>query len=203
MNVKNISLRLPGLVVSLCILISLVSCGIDNYPYLPPVPAGNVNLWPAGSGAAIDLPLVDPSYFNYFRSFTLYYRIYISDIDIPGSVSLADLSRINNDLNTDYLTLQRYTDSDDTRITTTIGSAFSGRNYYTLALERIGIESLLNITGGDTVELDFADIPGQYPRLTLNSDQTQTYNLYRFSEASIMRPIPNRYFYNTSELTNE
>jgi hypothetical protein len=39
--------------------------------------------------------------------------------------------------------------------------------------------------------------------LTLNSDQTQTYNLYRFSEASIMRPIPNRYFYNTSELTNE
>jgi hypothetical protein len=206
MNLKiNTPIRHPVLLISLwyILFIGLVSCGIDNYPYLPPVPAGNVSLLELGSGAAIDLPAIDPAYHNYFRSFTFYYRIYLSDYEVPGRVLLDNLITINNSLNTDYLTLQQYTDSDDTRITTVIGSAFSNRNYYTLALENAGIESLLNSTGGATVDLDFADTPGVYPRLILNNDQSSPYNLHRFSETGIMSPRPDRYFYNTSELTNE
>jgi hypothetical protein len=184
------------------LFICLASCGIDNYPYLPPVPAGNVSLRELGSGAVINLPPIEAAYLNYFRNFTFYYRIYLSDTLVPGSVGLNDLTRINSSLNSDYLTLQSYTDGDDTRITTQIGSAFSNRNYYTLALQAINIESLLGGTGGAAVDIDFPDTPGEYPRLILNNNQT--YNLYRFSETGIMRPIPeDRYFYNTSALTNE
>jgi hypothetical protein len=152
------------------------------------------------TGAAIDLPSISGTIYN--PAFTLYYRIYISDADIRARVEQADLSRINNSLYSDYAALQQYTDGDDTRITTVIGSAFTNRNYYTLALESANIGNLLDeSSGNNTITLDFADI-GEVPRLIFNNNMT--YNLYRFSDPGILRPLPeDRYFVNSSQLTSD
>jgi hypothetical protein len=154
------------------------------------------------SGADIDLPSISGTSYN--PSFTLYYRIYLSDVEVPGRVSQEDHSRINSALYSDYVNLQQYTDGDESRITTIIGSAFSGRSYYTLALEGVGIESLLDENSGlNTVSLDFAEtsVTGAVPFLQFNNN---VYNLRRYSESGIMRPIPeDRYFFNTSALTSD
>jgi hypothetical protein len=191
----------PPLIVLLASII-LSSCGIDDYPYLPSVPAGNVRPLELSSGAAIDLPSISGTSYN--PSFTFYYRIYLSDVEVPGMVTQEDMSRVNSSLYSDYINLQQYTDGDESRITTIIGSAFTNRNYYTLALEGASIDSLLDENSGlNTVTLDFAEtsIAGAVPTLLFNNN---SYNLYRFSESGLMRPIPSdRYFFNTSELTRD
>jgi hypothetical protein len=194
------SVPYPPLIILLAFVI-LSSCGIDDYPYLPSVPAGNVRPLQLSSGAAIDLPSISGTSYN--PSFTFYYRIYLSDVEVPGMVTQEDMSRINSALANDFRTLQQYTDGDESRITTIIGSAFSSRNYYTLALQGASIDSLLGESSSlRTVTLDFAETSaGTVPTLLFNNN---TYNLYRVSESGLMRPIPgDRYFFNTSALTSD
>jgi uncharacterized membrane protein len=184
----------------------LLSCGMEDYKYLQPIDSGNITM-ELNSRAIVRLPYINTDNYYYFRNFVIYYRIYISDISISGQVSQDELNRLNTGLYNDYWALQPYTALDNNRSPSAMGSVFSGRKYFPLAVQGASIDSVLG-TGalpsqGSTTELrlDFAQVSSTtYPSLTIKD---VSYNLYRNNDSTLNRPIPsNRYFLNSSDLQN-
>jgi hypothetical protein len=179
-----------------------VSCGIEDYYYLSPVPVGNITLISNTRANIILPPVSDP----YFTNFAIYYRIYISESSEIAEIqtSPASLGRINGTLNSDYSFFDNYTTSN-TMVGTSIGSLFRNRNYYPL-----GINSLLSLDGvlgsgnapGRTAILDFQFEP---PTITLyaGSISQGSYQLYRSNNDGAFTPRPlDRLFRNHADLYN-
>jgi hypothetical protein len=177
------------------------SCGIENYYYLYPVPAGNIHV-ELNSMATVQLPYINTTEFYYFTNFTVYYRIYISDVPESGQIQLSSssLSRINPELSRDYFAFEPYLDSD-TIVNTSIGTLFKNRNYHILALENADIEhnilSLSSARGNTTIIFNFSQTPGNIPFLEIG---TRQYNLFRSDGGGLFTPRPDRYFVNKPEL---
>jgi hypothetical protein len=129
---------------------SLASCGIETYKYLDPVVSGIPMT--LNTTAYVSLPGGQP---NYFRYFIIYYRIYISDLPVPGAVDTGTMAQINPALYTDYNFFLSYTNSQSTVAPTTMGATFANRKYFPLELENASIESVLS-SGGWTFTLDFS-----------------------------------------------
>jgi hypothetical protein len=138
------------------------SCGMEDYIYFPSVDEGNINLVP-NTTATIVLPrrdqfddhIIDN---NYFTTFSLFYRIYISDVNIITTYPyyVSDLFPINSNLASDFSALSSYTLNTATVITD-LGSRFSARKYYTLELENTEIEDVLSPSAlGNRITLDFS-----------------------------------------------
>jgi hypothetical protein len=190
-----------------CALVSfagliLVSCGIEDYLYLQPIDSGNI-LLELNSRATVNLPFIDTTNYYYFQNFVIYYRIYISDQNVTSEISSGDLQRINGGLYSDYWALNPYTTLDNNRSPSAMGSVFSGRKYFSLAIEGASIDSILD-TGSlppqgslTALVLDFAQIPGTIPSLKI---QGAEYNLYRHNDPATNSPRPDRYFINSSGL---
>jgi hypothetical protein len=158
----------------------------------------------------IRLPQVNLTDYYYFNHFTIYYRIYLSDIPEPGTVQLSReaLNRINANLSSDYFALAPYLSSDNRVNTSSIGSQFRARNYYPLEAGGAEIEQVLGRSGSGnipakTLVLDFGtQIP--FMRLTWGNNEVLHF-LYRSNGASYggsFIPRPDRYFVNTSELSD-
>jgi hypothetical protein len=146
-------IKLPALFVLLAALGGgLASCGIETYKYLDPVYADGISML-LNTTAYIRLP-PQPDY--YFRYFTIYYRIYISDLSVDV-VDTGILARINPTLLADYNYFYSYTNTTSTVVPTTMGTIFSSRKYFPLELESPhSLEGELSITGGGLITLDFA-----------------------------------------------
>jgi hypothetical protein len=190
--------------VSLAFLLLLDSCGIEDYLFLYPVSPGNIRV-ELNSLSSIDLPDINLNEYYYFTYFSIYYRIYVSDIPESGTIQLSQsgLTRINPTLYSDYAAFEPYT-NNDTMITTSLASLFRNRNYYTLALQNTNIEDVLSSASlGKTISLDFAQRPGTYPSLNLyaNAALESTYTLYRSNGNNAFNPQPTRYFVNTTDLS--
>jgi hypothetical protein len=188
----------------ICGLITLlVSCGIDDYFYLYPVPVGNIQVQ-SNSYATVILPNINLQDFYYFTHFTIYYRIYISDIQELAALQLSQpiLNGINPVLSTDYFYIFPYTTSNTQNtqvVNTSISTMFRNRSYYTLALENADIENnVLDASSlGRTLTLDFLQTPGTVPSLLINDVR---YNLFRSNGNGVFNPLPDRYFINSSQL---
>ncbi|GHV75957.1 hypothetical protein AGMMS49942_07780 [Spirochaetia bacterium] len=200
--------RLFHFVVSLLITgstLGLGSCGIEDYPYLDPVDSGI----PLRLNTTAFIRLPDFSGNIYFRTFVIYYRIYISGLSIPGTVSTSQMYQINSSLTSDYNAMLSYTDtSSTTTAPSNMGSVFSNRRYYTLALENASIDNVLGSAGGGVITLDFADTSGR-PSLIIGDTRMPSnnpyarYRLFRYSESGFMRPYAdNRYFVNSNDINN-
>jgi hypothetical protein len=195
-------------ILSLCFLWAggAVSCGIEDYFYLYPVPLGNIQIQ-LNSRATIVLPAIDLQEFYYFTHFTIYYRIYISDIQETASIQLStsSLSRINATLSSDYFAISPYTttNAQNAPVNVSINSIFGTRNYYALALANADIENAILAASapGRTLELDFDPIQTgkQYPYLLING---QNYDLFRSDGNGVFSPLPDRYFVNSSQLNS-
>ncbi|MDR3130088.1 MAG: hypothetical protein LBU18_00920 [Treponema sp.] len=191
--------------VSLLLSLLSVSCGMEDYLYLYPVPAGNINKT-LNTLAVFNLPDIDLDNFYYFTCFTIYYRIYISDIDESGAIAIGNLSRINSSLASDYAAFEPYTNSDTT-ISTSMATIFKNRSYYTLTvfgddLDSVLSKSRLNTNGNrladNSVTIDFSPAPGALPVIVVNGT---SYPLYRSNGDGAFEPAPQeRYFRNTAEL---
>jgi hypothetical protein len=184
----------------------LVSCGIDDYFYLYPVPDGNVQSQ-SNTMAVIYLPNINLQEFYYFTHFTIYYRIYISDIQsVSLQLSQSELSAINPALSSDYFGIFPYTTSNTQGsqvVNTSISTMFRNRNYYTLELEGVDIENNILSTSslGDTITLDFSPTPGSIPFLSINN--SARYHLFRSNGNGVFNPLPvDRYFFNSSQLNS-
>ncbi|MDR1617449.1 MAG: hypothetical protein LBS06_00190 [Treponema sp.] len=175
------------------VLAVFVSCGIEDYYYLSPVPVGNIMLT-SNTRANILLPSVsDP----YFTNFAIYYRIYISERSETAEIqtSPASLNNINSTLNSDYSFFYNYTTSN-TMVGTSIGSLFRNRNYYPLGINSSSsLDTVLDSGNapGKTIVLDFQTTPAT---ITLGS----TFQLYRSNNEGAFNPRPDRLFRNSSDL---
>jgi hypothetical protein len=173
--------------------------------YLPAI--GSENIYTdLNTQATIRLPYIDadPSGMHYyFQNFIIYYRIYISDIEISGQISTDnDLQRINAGLYSDYWYLNPYTTLDNNLSPSAMGSVFAGRRFYSLEIEDASIDSMLAVSSGITLILDFAQQSGDsIPTLTINNGLP--YRLARHYDPALTMPIPtDRYFINSSDIQN-
>ena len=171
-----------------------LSCGIEEYYFLPQVPENNITSTLTDS-ATIMLPSITQYY--YATNYSIFYRIYISDLS-EASIQTSNLSRINSDLSRDYGLLSRYTDPTGTSVTTS--NTFETLRYYEIELDGEDVENIFTKNGG-TLMIRFRYIPGSYPTVSLNNGIE--INLRRSGQLTSPRPQGDLSFRNTSELNDE
>jgi hypothetical protein len=185
----------------------IFSCGMEDYLYLISVDEGNIHLDAPNTTATIVLPnfRAGPNdEYNYFTHFSLFYRIYVSDVAVITTYPYysTDLSPINNALANDFSALSYYT-SNTTTVITNLGSQFSGRKYYPLELQdETGREYVLNNSFlGSQITLDFT--PGKAPGLNISTSPNNPLTLRRTGGDGNFYPVPsNRLFFNTDDLNS-
>ncbi|MDR1398299.1 MAG: hypothetical protein LBJ41_00030 [Treponema sp.] len=148
-------------------LLTLFSCGIEDYAFLSPVDAGNIRV-ELSSRATIILPYITDDYFNHF---TIYYRIYISNVNVE-SINDGSLGSINTTLQQDYNAFQPYVNSNSNNASASIRNLFVNRRYQTLALEEADIEQdiLSDSAAGKTILLDFIKTADNLPPALVIND---------------------------------
>jgi hypothetical protein len=193
----------------------LFSCGIEDYIYLDPVE----NAYAVGvSNAIITMPNNSSSYFRYY---TIFYRIYISDIVLASITSDSQRNTINPALASHYNTIDPYTTNDSVS-PNAIASVFNNLKYYPLHVStdksnEFAMYQLLStspsgslpfsyqsIDNGDIINLDFTDTAnGPYMVINYASPAYTTYPafpLYLFRAKERFTPLPDRLFYHTADL---
>jgi hypothetical protein len=167
-----------------------LSCGIEEYYYLPQVPESYISSSLADS-AIIILPSISDYY--YATNYSIFYKIYISGEPL-SSVQESNMNSINSELSRDYNSFSRYTDPTGTAVTGL--STFESYKYYEIELEGQNIEDIFTIYGG-TLAISFQfSITGSTPSVSLNG--SGEINLLR--SRHLITPLPDRYFRNTSDL---
>ena len=168
---------------------ALLSCGLEDYIYLEPVdPPGTGDL----TKTTITLP-PSGSQPQEFRSYIIFYRIYIgSDIPLPSD---NDSQYINTNiaLDQDYNALKPYTSNDNVS-PSAILSVLNGRRYHPLALSFDGTSEVSGsiLTGSGNISLDFTNDTTKRAFLTYGGNE---YYLFR---AGGFTQLPNRRFLNTT-----
>jgi hypothetical protein len=189
--------KTPWKILLACVF--LLSCGIEDYPYIYPIPVDNLRQ-ESNYQARIIIPNSNLGNM-YFSHFAIFYRLYISDI-YEQSPSESNFGTINSTLNSDYNRVKPYI-GNDSMGSSSIASLFNNMNYYTLAVEgEISIDSVLSTSSFNrTLLIDFSQTPGSIPYLTVGS-ATQ-YRLQRSDGGGNFELLPEHgYFTNSPELRN-
>jgi hypothetical protein len=181
------------------------SCGIEDYIYLDPVEIINNS---TVNGAQFVLP--DSSNSPYFRSYAIYYRIYLSDYNTAVITVTTNTERnnINPVLASHFNTIDPYITNED-YAPSGINSIFNRLNYFPLyvSLNRTneidlsylfslnGFGSVPGVTRGEMVDIAFTIPPASSngPFMTLSFPLSTTFvssphYLFRSSKA---KPFPN------------
>jgi hypothetical protein len=174
---------------------------MEDYIYLYPVQEGNISVRFI-EGATLQLPSSNPSEAAFFTHFSIFYRIYVSGVNLSSEITSPEQMRtINTVLYNDYNGIYPSTsnNSTSTSVNTSIGSLFSNRKYYELELEGANINSVLDSgSQGNELKINFTQTPGVKPTLTIGGGAP--YTLWRSTGDGTFNPQPNRYFINASEL---
>ena len=183
-------------------LSAFFSCGIDEYFYLPQVPEVNIQRT-FNTRAVINLPDIT-GYRG--RNYTIYYRIYISNVDYPSDITEDIVESISSDLRRDYRSLLSV--SNPTTSVLLTSNTFSNLKYFELEFknpdpdknEILPLRSILP-AGGGTLEIIFPTGKSETPYIRLNNGPHV--NLLRFRGLLDISPGQyERYFQNTIELYN-
>jgi hypothetical protein len=173
---------------------------MDDYVYLSPVRESEINIR-NNTQATIRLPSISGET-TYFSNFVIFYRIYISGSLQAGQITPELMRVVNSTLYNDYNGIFPSTSnnsSNTTAVNTAVGSLFSGRRYYELALAEAGIESVLGTSSQEkTLVIEFPN--NARPFLTVG--EGRIYELWRSNGGGTFEPQPNRYFVSDSSLTN-
>jgi len=169
----------------------LGSCGIEDYPFINPIPQSNITQ-EMNNRAVVRIPNTYSG--TPFSHFAVFYRIYVSDIPQASTTSPTSYQAINSTLASDYNSFSSYIDST-TQVNVNMDSLFSGRGYKYLSLMNNNINVVLSSSSlGNTLQFDFSS--SKAPTMTLGSS---SYILWR-AEGSGYTPQPDRYFINKEEL---
>jgi hypothetical protein len=205
---KKTASPVRGIFLLICVFLFVflfMSCGIEDYPYLLPVPQGNISQ-SFNSQATIlidNTANTDPN--SPFYNYAIYYRIYVGTRD-ESSPSPGNFSAINPTLAQDYSAIAAYINST-TMGNTSMGSLFQNRNYNALEISTGSLDSLL-ASEDRVVVIEFPQNQGQLPQpwpyLTISVNSTGTllgsYYLYRSTGNNRFTPKPDRYFMNSADL---
>ena len=125
----------PALGLAAAAAALLVSCGIEDYAFLYPVPSGDVSV-ELNHKATIRLPNINLSDYYYFTHFAIYYRIYISGSSYP-TIHTGNMNDLNPLLYADYNAILPYTNGDTSASTATgqhrnwrVSRGRPGQNHY-------------------------------------------------------------------------
>jgi len=189
MKLKNIK----EIILIFLLSIFLWTCGIEDVPYIDPIPQGNITQ-AMNNRAVVRIPGESPG--ATFTNFAVLYRIYVSDIP-QASTTVNSYSAINSTLSSDYNYFSGYIDST-TQVNVNMDSLFQNRGYKYLVLENDN--NISNILGpssfGQSIEFDFSS--SKRPTMTLGNN---TYVLWRSDGGGLFNPRPDRYFINSDELS--
>jgi len=211
--------NLPRAVIIFLSLCCLLSCGLDDFPFIDYISDGamsdntSARIWlPSNSAEGYENAPV-----GYFVRFEIYYRIYISGEALSGLINTSALrSQINGALNSDFESFRNLTDkTNSSNIPSNLDTTFNTRRFFKLTLEGSNIDNVLGRSSlGQTLDIRFSPVSGERPVLTLNGNsQTPTFYTLRRAVAGpsfSFNPRPeNRYFqnhedlYNTANATND
>lgn len=186
--------RKPAIIItSIVYIIVLLSCGVDEYYYLPQVPEGN-NQTDFNTNATVNIPPIPDDYY-YAGYYTIFYRIYVSN-HLTTSSSPSEFTLISPNLSSDYNFLLPYTNPVNTSATVS-SNTFNSRKFYELDFEETDKITMLPRTGG-TLIIDFSNNHGFIPNASL--DNGSVINLRRSSKLLISPDSSDLYFCNTPEL---
>jgi len=201
--------RKPGLV--LCCLVmfffsgGFFSCGIEELIFLEPVE--DVSFIGVTQGR---LTIPNTSASNYFRNFTIYYRIYLSDFSTTSITTNDERRNIHSNLASHYNVIEPYI-IDENRVFTST-SIFTSRGYFPLYLSTdktngFAVHDLLTkqgyspfppVTPGGTISFDFTDSTiGPFMRLSYDTTST---TLFLFRASGDFTPLPDRQFFLRSDM---
>jgi hypothetical protein len=168
----------------------LWACGIEDYPFIYPIPEENVR--PTMSNrAVVQIPTGYEG--TPFSHFAIYYRIYVSDVPLANT-DPNTFSAINPTLNSNYNFFRPYIGST-TQVNVDMNRLFQNRGYNILNFEGHSISSVLSSSvWGRELIFDFSS--GRDPTMTVNDN---TYTLWRAT--GIFIPQPDRLFINSYDLT--
>lgn len=178
--------------------ILLISCGIEDFMFLHPVPSGNIVSVEFNHRVTVLLPNIDTDEYYYFTNFAIYYRIYVSDEFFP-TIQRDNMSALNPTLLSDFNFFLQYTDTEDPS-SSSMGILFRNRNYYRLMLQSSSMDTMLSQSSmGKTISLDFiTSSPQSPPALVIDGVR---HDLMRSNGNRLFTPVPeNRLFFNTPEL---
>jgi hypothetical protein len=186
-------------------LFSLLSCGLDDVPFIDYIPDGSVT---DNVSASIQLPSSSAEGYaddvGYFSNFVILYRIYISGEPFSGIIDTTTVRKqINSSLDADFLALNGLTDKTSTNVSTSsLETTFTNRKYFRLTLENNNIDSVLGRGSlGKTLDIRFPPVNGERPVIILNG---VSYTLQRAVSGPSLEftPEPDRYFLNHPDLYN-
>ena len=169
----------------------LASCGIEDFPVIPPIPQSNIDIM-LNTRAIVHVP----NHYDGtpFTNFAVYYRIYVSDVLLSTS-DTSSFSTINSALASDYNSFSTYIDST-TVVNVDMDRLFLGRRYRALVLQNSNISSVLSSSvHGSQIVFDFSS--SRAPIMTIGSN---SYTLWRSDGGGLFNPQPDRLFFNREEL---
>jgi hypothetical protein len=185
--------RKPVIIITIIVNISvLLSCGIDEYYYLPQVPEISIqtNL---NTSATVNFPKIPDDYY-YASCYTIFYRIYASNYFTQSSSS-NEFNLISPNLSSDYNYLLPITNPVNTSATISTNT-FKNRNFFELEFDGTNNITMLPKTGG-TLFINFPTNVGGIPTASIVNGVN--INLLRSSKLISPEPIE-LYFQNTPEL---
>jgi len=175
----------------------LISCGLENYVYLEPVERITIH---GTNSISAWLPSGQPSE---FRSYTVFYRIYISDFSINAIPSDIQRVQINPALASHFNTIDPYTTNDSVS-PNAISSVFSNLRYYPLYISKDRINeyhlSLVLDRTANTLDIDFTS-SSMGPQMIVNSNTSDINYLFRTGGSFSLHP--DRLFFHSSDLIDE
>ena len=138
-------------------ILLLASCGIYDYPYIYPVPEGNIILRVTNTFVSINTGN-DNADNPYFTHFIIFYRIYISDVDTPvtGSADTITMSRINNSMGSHHASINNISGSQSIGGAAAYDLITRSLRFRELALDNNNIDAILsNSAIGSIIEINF------------------------------------------------
>jgi len=171
----------------------LLSCGIDEYYYLPQVPEISVQT-NFNTYATVNLPKIPDDYY-YATCYTIFYKIYVSNKQTQSS-SPSEFNLISSSLYSDYNYLLQFTNPVNTSANTSTNT-FKNRNFYELEFEGKDNITMLPKNGGN-LSINFSTTTGFNPFASLNNS-VENIHLLRSRKLTLAEP-DDLYFQNTDEL---
>ena len=172
----------------------LVSCGIEDYPIIYPIPQSNVQQV-MNNRSVVRIP--DDNSGTTFDHFAIYYKIYLSNSDQPSTTSDASYSTISSLLSSEHNAARSHIDSTS-YVSVNMDSFFTGRGFYQINLDDHNLSQVLSSSVfGSTLEFDFPS--RRAPTMTVGSS---VYTLWRSTGNGRFSPQPDRRFVNSDELRN-
>ena len=178
----------------------LLTCGIDEYYYLPQLSEGRIKS-EFNTYAEINIPSNFLGQAYYASGYTIFYRIYISNFEsdyVVNDIINKNPSITNSNIYRDYYSLYPYTDPTNATSITSL-TTFSSRGFYELELEDIDIRNTVLSKNGGTFIIQFPTRPGDKPYIKYNDIE---HSLFRSDDKGVFSPKPNKFFFNSDDLKN-